>query len=318
MKAINKIKWFVLMIMVFTSATAFGQSNAEKLFSEGQKLQQTQTIASQKAAIKKFQSAKVVYTSKDKKQICDNQISICNNTIKILSTRSAPRKKTETEPTAAPAFSLSQTQIEFDGDKAGSYSITVTAPAGNWSFSIPKGIEGETDFVKATRNNDSSGIVIEAEANPTTIERKQTVSFTYEEESKSLTVTQKGKPVKLGASDNIIEFSYKGGKKTLDLYTNSDSLTTYSNGQYWYVESKPDWIDIRVAVKKTKSILGKGLSAIKGLVSSTSEIALDEDIKTSNLEIVAQPLKGNADKKGEIIFASQYERFTVTASQSKK
>ena len=316
MNLIDRLRLFALMAMMSMSVAVFGQSNGDKLFMEGQKLQQTQTVASQKAAIKKFQSAKVVYTTAEKKKMCDNQIKICNNNISIISKPKTSAKKTTAEP-VSPVFELSQSLIEFEGDKAGNLAITVTAPAGNWSFSIPKGMEGETDFVKATRNNDSSGITIEADANPTTIGRKQTVNFTYENESKSLTVTQKGKPVKLGTSENILEFTYKGGKKTLELYTNSDSLTTYSNGQYWYVESQPDWIEIRVAVKKTKGILGKGLSAIKGLVSSTSEIAQDADIKTSNLEIVAQQLKGD-DRKGEIVFASQYERFVVSVTQSKK
>lgn len=79
-------------------AVCSAQSNGDKLFMEGQKYQQTQTVAAQNQAIKKFKAAKVVYTTSDKKTMCDNQIKICNSNIASLKkriNRNSAKKKTK-------------------------------------------------------------------------------------------------------------------------------------------------------------------------------------------------------------------------------
>ena len=70
----------VMAFMLCVAAVALAQ-NGDKLFIDGQKLQQTMTVAFQNAAIQKFKAAKVAYTTADKKKMCDNQIAICNKNI---------------------------------------------------------------------------------------------------------------------------------------------------------------------------------------------------------------------------------------------
>ena len=295
------------------------QTNGDKLFLEGQTLQKEKNIASQNQAIKKFKAAKVIYTTPEKKKMCDNQIAICNSNIASLRKKPDDRHKTGSLVSENKLF-LSQNSISFDGDKNGATSIAVTAPNQEWHFRLSEGVEGEDNFVKANRSSDSKSIDIEVSPNPYTTERHQSVLVLYGNLTETLIVSQSGRDVKLSTNTNLIEFKPKGGSKTLELYTNSDSIVASNNGLTWYVESKPDWIETSVEVKKKKSTLGKGLSAIKGLVSGSSSAATETDVKMSSVKIVARPLPKNepeyaTGRRGEIIFASQDKKHTVTIIQ---
>lgn len=311
------------ILMLCATITSFAQSNGDKLFMEGQQLQQIQTIVSQNQAIKKFQSAKVVYTTADKKKMCDNQIVICNNNITSL--KQGGKKKGKANQDSAPtekasSFSLNQDKVEFDGDKPGSAVVNVQATSLDWTFNISEGIDGEMNFIEATRSNDAKSLEISVNANPFTIMRTQTINVTHESTSKKITIKQQGKSVKLSTSTNLVEFGIKGGSKTIEVYTNSDSIISSNNNLTWSVESKPDWLEVNVEVKKKKSIVGRGLSAIKGLVESKAEAASDDDIKKSDVKIVAVPLiKSDKEyltgRRGEVIFASQDKKYKVIVVQ---
>ena len=318
---ISFLKSLTIAFMVMIATVCAAQSNGDKLFMEGQTLQKKQTISSQLQAIKKFEAAKVVYTTADKKKMCDNQISICNNNIAYLKKGLSKDSKTKKQtPVQETKITLSQSRITFDGDKSGTTSIAVTAPNQEWHFRLSEGVEGEDNFVKANRSSDSKSIDIEVSPNPYTTERHQSVLVLYGNLTETLIVSQSGRDVKLSTNTNLIEFKPKGGSKTLELYTNSDSIVASNNGLTWYVESKPDWIETSVEVKKKKSTLGKGLSAIKGLVSGSSSAATETDVKMSSVKIVARPLPKNepeyaTGRRGEIIFASQDKKHTVTIIQ---
>ncbi len=326
MKIRNKIllwlKCVATILLLMVSTTVSAQSNGDKLFMEGQALQQKQTIASQNQAIKKFEAAKVVYTSADKKKMCDNQIAICNNNISSLKKVSSKgsKEKKQTVTVQETKLALSKNFILFDGDKKGVYSINVTAPSIDWSFKSSDGVEGKENFVKATRSSDEKSIDIEVEANPSTLERHQSFVVTYESTTDTLLVSQNGKEVTLSTSSNLVEFKLKGGSKSIELYTNSDSIITSNNGLTWYVESKPEWIETSVEVNKEKSVVGKGLSALKGLVSSTAKAATAADVKTSIVKIVALALPKSdssysSGRKGDIVFASQDKTYKITVIQ---
>ncbi len=312
----------VTVIMMMGAMSGFAQSNGDKLFMEGQVLQRRQTIVSQHQAIKKFEAAKVVYTSADKKRMCDNQIAICNNNISSLKSASSKRSKEKTQTVIAQEvkFSLSKNFILFDGDKNGMSSISVTAPSTDWSFKSSEGIEGEENYVKATRSSDAKSIDFEVEANPSTLERHQSFVISYENMTDTILVSQSGKEVRLSTNSNLVEFKLKGGSKSIEIYTNSDSIITSNNGLTWYVESKPEWIETSVEVKKEKSIFGKGLSALRGLVSSKAKAATAEDVKMSTVKIMALSLPKSdpsyaSGRKGEIVFASQDKTYKITVVQ---
>ncbi len=313
---------FVIILVLMMAHTVSGQSNGDKLFMEGQALQQKQTIASQNQAIKKFEAAKVVYTTADKKRMCDNQIAICNNNISSL--KKVPSKgtkdKKQTVPVQEVKLTLSQNRLSFDGDKKGTSSVSVTAPSIDWSFKFSEGIEGEENFVKATRSSDAKSIDIEVDTNPYTIERRQSLVVTYGNAADTLLISQSGKEVTLSTNSNLLEFKLKGGNKTVELYTNSDSIISSNNGLTWYVDSKPEWIETSVEVKKEKSVVGKGLSALKGLVSSTAKAAIAADVKTSTVMIIARPLPKSdpsysSGRRGEVVFVSQDKTYKITVIQ---
>ena len=316
------LRSIVIILVLMVAHTISAQSNGDKLFMEGQALQQKQTIASQNQAIKKFEAAKVVYTTADKKKMCDNQITICNNNISSLKkvTSKGAKDRKQTVAVQEVKLALSQNRLYFDGDKKGTSSIAVTAPSIDWSFKFSEGIEGEENFAKANRSSDAKSIDIEVEANPYTIERHQSLVVTYENTADTLLISQSGKDVTLSTNSNLLEFKLKGGNKTVELYTNSDSIISSNNGLTWYVDSKPEWIETSVEVKKEKSVVGKGLSALKGLVSSTAKAATEADVKTSIVKIIARPLPKSdpsysSGRRGEIIFVSQDRTYKITVIQ---
>ncbi len=325
MKKKNKnqlLRHTYVIIMLMVAMVGYAQSNGDKLFMEGQALQQKQTIASQNQAIKKFEAAKVVYTSADKKKMCDNQIAICNNIISSLKRVSSKGSKEKKQIVAVQEvkLALSKNSILFDGDKKGMSSIAVTAPSVDWTFKSSEGIEGEENYVKTTRSSDAKSINIEVEANPYTLERHQSFVVSYENVTDTFFISQSGKEVTLSTNSNLVKFKLKGGSKSIELYTNSDSIITSNNGLTWYVESKPEWIETSVEVNKEKSVVGKGLSALKGLVSSKAKAAIAADVKTSIVRIVALALPKSdpsysTGRKGDIVFASQDKTYKITVIQ---
>ena len=314
MRLYTSLQIVVTVFMFLLHTNAFAQSSGDKLFMEGQKLQQIQTIAAQNQAIKKFKSAKVVYTTKEKKKMCDNQITICNNN--IASIRRGGKKQTEEESqkTIAVKLSIKQKQITFDAEKTEEVEVPIIAASKSWEF---QPMDGNLQFVNAMRGNDSTTIRLKVKDNELTLERREALIITHGEEKDTLVVTQKGKPVTLSLSSNLMEYRLKGGNKSLEIYTNSDSIVTSNENQAWYVESKPDWIEVNIDYDTSKRNL---LSAIKGVPSN--QAAKLEGVKTTRLKILAVPLMKSdpeyqSGRKGEIVFASQNKRYKVIVVQQK-
>lgn len=324
MKLIVVKIWLTTILLLCATFNALAQSNGDKLFMEGQKLQQTQTVAAQKKAIKKFESAKVVYTTTDKKKMCDNQIAICNKNIISIEEKDRIKKNKSSLDSShrekKVSFAVSQNQVQFDGEKNGSVVVNVESPSHEWAFNLPEGIDGETNFVEVSKSSDSLSLKISAKANPTTIARTQTINVTHGSFVKKIVVKQHGKDVNFSGSTSLLEFGVKGGSKSFELYTNSDFTVTTNNNLTWYVESKPVWVEVSVEAKKKKGIVGKGISAIKGLVEGKAEAASAKDVKTSNIKVVAVPLiksdkEYQTGRRGEIIFASQDKKYKVIVVQ---
>lgn len=308
--------------MIALASGAFAQSAGDKLFMEGQKLQQIGTVTSQKQAINKFKAAKAVYTSADKKKMCDNQIEICLKKLNTSTQRTVRTREKKNKENKTTKLILSCNHVEFDGDKEGKYVISVTAPTTEWAFNLIAGIEGEQSFAKANRSNDAKSIEISVEANPSTLDRHQSMKVTFGDETQDVTIIQRGKPVTLSTNTNLVEFKLKGGSKTIELYTNSDSIIGSNNDLTWYVLSKPEWIETSVEVAKNSSTISKGLKALKGFLTGTTAAATAKDVKTYSVRIVAQPiLKGSTEaqtgRKGEIVFASQDKTYKINIIQQK-
>ena len=162
-----------------------------------------------------------------------------------------------------------------------------------------------------------SPLFINAAANPSTLERYQTIRVSCGDSSKVMKLIQKGKTVTLSASTAMLNYKIKGGDKSIELYTNSDSVVKDNNGATWYVESKPEWAEVTLDVKK------KGfLSIVKDAVTGTVEAATADDVKKSNVKIYVQSiLKSDPEystgRRGEVVFASQDKRYKVIIIQQK-
>lgn len=95
MRTTGIVRWVCMLVILFCSITVSAQMSGDKLFLEGQKLQQRMTVNAQTSAIKKFRAAKVVYNTTDKKTMCDNQITICRKNLATLKkTRARRGRKT--------------------------------------------------------------------------------------------------------------------------------------------------------------------------------------------------------------------------------
>ena len=179
----SKLRIIIGVLALITALSASAQSKGDQLFLEGQKLQQTMTISSQNQAIKKFEAAKVVYTSTDKKTMCDNQISQCKKNIsslrkKATTTTTKKEEPVEEEPKEEPVvvethkdvqLSLSATHLDFKyKPKEGEMqSVDVTCNYDDWEIvSHPDWVTVYTATAKfsveVTRNKEDdarSGIV---------------------------------------------------------------------------------------------------------------------------------------------------------------
>lgn len=307
----------ILIMMFFAlSSTLMAQTNGDKLFMEGQELQQTRTVVAQNKAIKKFQAAKVVYTSADKKKMCDNQITICKGIIASIKNQNKKTGQTEEKREEPKGITLSKNIVEFDGDKSDMEIVNVTAPSDDWKFSYVEATENYQDFAKVSQNVEEKALKITVEPNTSTLIRKQGLKVYCGETSEYLLISQRGKSVKMSTSSLYLEFKPKGGKKTIELYTNSDSIIESNQGLTWYVASKPDWIEVITDTSKKNG----GLSGmIKGIVSSSSTTQ-DSDTKKSYVQIIARTLPKSdpaydTGRKGEVVFASQDKTCTIILLQ---
>lgn len=318
-----KLRLIIVTLLMCLSLGANAQANAEKLFKEGQLLMQKKTKNAYNQAIKKFKAAKALYATSEKKQICDNQIELCKTTMPGNNpSPSKNRTKAETKENAetAPSLDVSKKNVRFEGDTEGSLNIAVTAHSLDWQLNIPKGISGEENFVKANRSNDAKSIDIFVDPNPTTIKRKQTINVSLGSLKENIEVVQSGKPVRLSASESLIEIGLKGGKKSLQIYTNSDSTIASNNNLTWYIESKPGWVEITSEVQKKKGFLNKAISSIGNMVSNTSVDANAADTKTSDVKVIAKKVEKSdpaylRGRTGEIVIVSQDKKIRIMVQQ---
>ncbi len=146
MKFIQKIvSWLSVAIFVISATPAFAQADADQLFIEGQNLQQKMTITAQNSAIKKFQAAKVIYVAQARKDMCDNQIAICNKNIQtIRAERKAKEQASQPQPVAQDtvqvdthkdvSLQLSKAFVEFKASPKDGYtqSVKVTCNYDDW------------------------------------------------------------------------------------------------------------------------------------------------------------------------------------------
>ncbi|MBR1504344.1 MAG: BACON domain-containing protein [Prevotella sp.] len=198
MKRLHFLTTFFACLLFCTTNLMAQSSRGDKLFLEGQNLQKTMTIASQNAAIKKFNQAKVAYSSADKKSMCDNQIGICNENIKRIK-QPKPVKKEEPKPELKDTvveepvvqkrtdvtLSLSVERLDFKSNPKGvTQSVKVECNYEDWQ------IANKPDWVSIYITEDRKKFSVEVEENDSDDPRSGVVVVQCEDKTVNLVINQ--------------------------------------------------------------------------------------------------------------------------------
>lgn len=317
---------FLCTILFVVGASA--QANADAKYKQGLSYQKKMTIADQDKAIACFTSAKKMYDAAKNKKQCDDAIQVSVSIKKNLknskgksSKRSTSTESEEEKEPVHPTLTVSNSRFSLESDSK-TVSVTVTTKQDSWEADPISGADG-TDFLTAQKKDDDT-FEIFCPANTSTKKRSQRVRVMAGGSETYITVEQQGKPVILRLGESLLEYSWKGGDKTIDIYCNSETTASDNNEQNWRVESKPDWVSVTFATKKKQGLFEKAISGAKKLVVGETDVNTnDPTLKQTMVNVVVEKLKNGTSeytsgRKGEIIFASDNQRATLMVVQKGK
>lgn len=302
----NIIRLFLFFFVLSAACPALAQtSKGDQLFAEGQALQKKRQYSK---AIAKYKAAKVAYTSAEKKQMCDDQINLCKPGPVQVSKEKEEKNKNKD------SLVISAKHLSFEYDKENTAEVSVLTGDSSWTFDASTLLYGDSAFVSVKKTTDGKGLRIQTDMNNRTLSRHQHIFVSSKECNDTIYVEQSGKNVTLRTSENLLDYKLKGGSKNIYVITNSDSIIANNNKECWYVESKPDWIEVNSEVV-TQSTLAKFKKYLK-----SSKPILADDEKSSAITITVVPLlKSDVEyttgRKGEVIIASQSKRYKVIVIQ---
>lgn len=303
--------------MLCISKPADAQSSGDRLYSQGLELQKKQTVQSQKSAIAKFKSAKKLYDSAAKKKQCDDAIAVSNNIIKTISTNKNSRGNSQSDKTTdlkTSVLELSNEKLQLDCERK-SVTVSLTTTEVEWSVTPITNDDGEA-FISVNQHKDEKKFEIVCPANISTRQRSQSIEVRAGELKKILTVEQSGVPIILSVEKTVIEFSSKGGSKSIEVYSNSDSVEEDNNNRNWKIVSKPEWVSVIGEEFKEKGFLRKLSDKAKGLVKKGSASANAPSVITSVMKIVvASKPKNESSRNGDIVISSENQQATIIVQQ---
>lgn len=313
----NYIKLIFIFVIVCVARPAFAQSSGDRLYSQGLELQKKQTIQSQKSAIAKFQSAKKLYDSAAKKKQCDDAIAVSNSIIKTISTSKNSRGTSLNAKTAelkTSVLELSNEKLQLDCERR-TVTVSLTTTETEWSITPITNDDGGA-FVSVNQHRDEKNFEIVCSANNSTRQRSQSIEVRAGELKKVLIIEQSGKPTILSVEKTVVEFSSKGGSKSIEVYSNSDSSEEGNNNRNWKVVSKPEWVNVIGEEFKEKGFFGKLGDTAKGLVKKQSASAEDPSVVTSLMKlVVSSKSKQDPSRSGEIVISSENQQATIIVQQ---
>ena len=240
----NMFRFILICIMIGLTSPVIAQTSGDKLFSQGIELQKSQTVKSQKSAIQKFMSAKKIFDSAAKKKQCDDAIMVSNNIIRTINNKNnrQPDPEPITEQEKKPILELSNENLHLDYE-GHTVIISVTTSEPEWNIAQIANNEGLT-FVSVNSQSEKNEFEIVCPSNKSTIKRSQTIEVRSEEIKKTLLIEQSGKPVSLSVEKAVVEIAYRGGSKSILVYSNSDSKEVDNNYRNWKVISSPEWVTV--------------------------------------------------------------------------
>ena len=312
----NRLRILLVCAMIGIVSAVSAQTSGDKLYSQGLSLQKNQNVNSQRAAISKFQSAKKLYDSAAKKKQCDDAIAVSYNIIKTISSRKGRinTKNDRNVDLKTSVLEISNEKLQIDSEHH-SVTVNITTTESEWSVTPISNDDGVA-FLSVNRNKEENNFEIVCSANNSTQKRSQTVEVRAGDLKKNLIVEQEGKPTILTVEKTVVEFSGKGGSKSIEVYSNSDTAVEANNNRNWKVVSKPEWINVIGEEFKEKGFLGKLGDKAKGLVSRNSANANDSSVIKSVMKIVVASKPKNEDSRsGEIIISSENQQATIIVQQ---
>lgn len=328
-----KLKRFftLLLSVLLISTVAMAQSSSgDRLYSQGLAAQKVMTVASQKDAIKKFQSAKKLYDSAAKKAQCDQAISVSQGIIKSLQggggtgqRGSGKNTKTDNTPvkTVEPTLELDARKFEIDLN-AKILTVNIHTNQNEWNVYAAARSDGSS-FLSAQKSGNNS-FQIAVTKNNTYETRSQTVFVTTGDLKREITVIQTGRHVSLTVNNQSPNFKAKGGKQKIEVFCNADLEYEANSNENWYVESKPDWTETTVNMKKES----KGIMKYVDMAKDKADVVLNGkdnsssgDAIKSSFNIICDPItkgsqEANSGRKGEIVLRSGDSTVTIYVSQS--
>ena len=311
----NMFRFILICLMIGLTSPVIAQTSGDKLFSQGIELQKSQTVKSQKSAIQKFLSAKKIFDSAAKKKQCDDAIMVSNNIIRTINNKNNRKPDPEPipEPEKKPILELSNENLHLDYE-GHTVIISVTTSEPEWNIAQIANNEGLT-FVSVNSQSEKNEFEIVCPSNKSTIKRSQTIEVRSGELKKTLLIEQSGKPVSLSVEKAVVEIAYRGGSKSILVYSNSDSKEVDNNYRNWKVISSPEWVTVI-----GEEYIEKGfLSKLKEKETNTKKNAGsidDSSVKTSVMKVVvASKPKNDPSRTGEIIISSEGQRATIIVHQ---
>lgn len=311
------IRLILICIMLGIACHATAQSSGDRLYSQGLELQKKQTVQSQKSAISKFQSAKKLYDSAAKKKLCDDAIAVSNNIIKTISSNKGSRNNSQNSKNAdikTTVLELSNEKLQLDCEPR-SVTVSLTTTETEWNITPITNDDGVA-FISVNQHKNEKSFEIVCTANNSTRQRSQDIEIRAGELKKILVVEQSGKPTILSVERTVVEFSSKGGSKSVEVYSNSDSSEEDNNNRNWKIVSKPEWVSVIGEEFKEKGFLGMLGDKAKGLVKKASASADDPSVVTSVMKIVvASKPKNESSRNGDIVISSENQQATIIVQQ---
>lgn len=307
---------------VLSVSVMFAQSSGDNLYNQGKQAQKTMTVQSQKNAIAKFQSAKKLYDSQAKKNLCDQEIAICQSTIAALNRGDGGggRKKDSKDDTPKVVEPTLSVPEEFNVGTAGkTIPVNVTTNQENWDAKAVANSDGNV-FVTVSRNGNSEFNIV-VPPNDTYSTRIQTIVVTAANLTREITVTQTGLIAKINVSKNDhLQFKAKKESKKVEIECNSTQAYDDNFGANFTVESKPDWVNITAVSRKGDGGL---LGAVKKKTNELMKGKTEEDGSMIKYEVTVtcDPLPGapspiyTSGRSGKIVFKSGDSTVTVDVNQ---
>ena len=194
-------------------------------------------------------------------------------------------------------------------------AVNVTTTESDWTITPITSNDGVA-FVSINPHLNEKYFDIIIPINISTQKRKQVIEVRAGNLIKKIVIEQSGKPTILSVEKSVVEFSSNGGNKSVEVYSNSNSIEKDNNNRNWKVVSKPQWINIIGEEFKEKGILGKLEDKVKGLVKKSSTSAEDPSVITSIMKIVvSSKSKNEPSRNGKIVISSDKQQATIIVHQ---